>query len=37
MNNKVNHISIKSHTSKFLDDIFNVKIFDPNNIKIYEN
>ena len=36
MSNKVKDISIKSYTYWFLDDIINIKSFDPNNIKIGE-
>ena len=34
MSNKVKDISIKSDTYCFFYDIFNIKIFDPNNIKL---
>ena len=30
MNNKIKDTNIKSHTYYFLDDIINVKSFDPN-------
>ena len=36
MSNKIKDISIKSHTYYFFNDIINIKIFDPNNIKIDE-
>ena len=36
MSNKVKDISIKNHTYYFFHDIINIKIFDPNNIKIDE-
>ena len=36
MSNKVQDIDIKNHTYYFFDDIINIKIFDPNNIKIDE-
>ena len=36
MSNKFKDISIKNHTYYFFDDIINIKIFDPNNIKIDE-
>ena len=34
MSNTVKDISIKNHTYYVLDDIINIKKFDPNNIKI---
>ena len=34
MSNKIKDIDIKNHTYYFFDDIINIKIFDPNNIKI---
>ena len=34
MSNKIKDINIKNHTYYFFDDIINIKIFDPNNIKI---
>ena len=37
MGNKIIDISIKNHTYYFCNDIINIKIFDPNNIKIDEN
>ena len=37
MSNKIKDIDIKNHTYYFLDDIINIKTFDPNNIKIDEN
>ena len=36
MSNKIKDISIKNHTYYFFDDIINIKIFDPNNIKTDE-
>ena len=36
MSNKVKDINIKNHTYYFFDDIINIKVFDPNNIKIDE-
>ena len=36
MNNKIKDTNIKSHTYYFLDDIINVKSFDPNKMKIDE-
>ena len=36
MSNKVKDISIKNDTYCFFDDIININIFDPNNIKIDE-
>ena len=36
MSKKVKKISIKNHTYYFFNDVINVKIFDPNNIKIDE-
>ena len=36
MSNIFKVISIKSHTYYFLDDIINIKIFDPSNIKTDE-
>ena len=36
MINEFKDISIKNHTYYFSDDIFNIKNFDPNNIKINE-
>ena len=36
MSNKVKYISIKNCTYYFFKDIVNIKIFDPNNIKIVE-
>ena len=36
MSKKVKDISIKNHRYYFFDDIINIKIFDPNNIKIDE-
>ena len=33
MSYKVEHIVMKNHTNYFLDDIINIKNFDPNNIK----
>ena len=37
MSNKIKDIDIKNHTYYFLDDIINIKTFDPNNIKIDED
>ena len=34
MSSKFKAIDIKNHTYNFSDDIINIKIFDPNNIKI---
>ena len=34
MSNKVNDISIKTHTYYFFNNIINIKNFDPNNIEI---
>ena len=36
MSNKVKCIDIKNHTYYFINDITNIKNFDPNNIKIDE-
>ena len=36
MSNKVKDVDIKNNTYYFLNDIINVKNFDPNNIKISE-
>ena len=36
MSKKIKDISIKNHTYYFFNDIINIKIFDPNNIKIDE-
>ena len=36
MSNKVKDVDIKNNTYYFLNDIINVKSFDPNNIKINE-
>ena len=36
MSNKVEDISIKNHIFFFLDDIINIKHFDPNSIKMDE-
>ena len=36
MSNKVKEIDIENQTFYFFDDIINIKIFDPNNIKIDE-
>ena len=36
MSNKVKDVDIKNNTYYFLNDIINVKNFDPNNIKINE-
>ena len=36
MSNKVINIDIKNHTYYFFNDITNIKISDPNNIKIDE-
>ena len=36
MSNKVKDMSIKNHTCYFFDDVINIEIFDPNNIKIHE-
>ena len=36
MSNKVKPLSMKNHTFYFLDDIINIKNFDPNNIKTDE-
>ena len=36
MSNKVRDIHIKNRTGHFFNDIIDVKIFDPNNIKIDE-
>ena len=36
MSNIVKGIKIKIHAYDFFDDIFNIKDFDPNNIKIDE-
>ena len=36
MSNKVKDISIKNHTYYFVDDISNVKYFNPNNFKLDE-
>ena len=37
MRNKVNDIDIKNPKYYFLNNIINIKSFDPNNIKIDEN
>ena len=37
MSNKVKDIDIKNCTYYFFNDVINIKIFDPNNIKIDEN
>ena len=37
MGNKSKEIDIKIHTCNFLDDIINIKKFDPNKVKIDEN
>ena len=37
MGNIVKHINIKIHAYDFLDDIINIKNFDPNNVKIDEH
>ena len=37
LKNKRKKIDIKSQTYSFFDDIFNLKNFDPNNVKIDEN
>ena len=34
MSNTIKDIDTKNHTYYFFDDIINIKIFDPNNIKI---
>ena len=34
MSNKVKDISIRNHIYYFSEDIMNIRIFDPNNIKI---
>ena len=34
MSNKFKNINIKNHTYYFFNDTINIKIFDPNNIKI---
>ena len=36
MSNKVTDITIKDHTYYFFNDVINIKVFDPNNIKIDE-
>ena len=36
MSNKVKEIDTENQTFYFFDDIINIKIFDPNNIKIDE-
>ena len=36
MSNKVKYIDIKNCRHYFFNDIFNIKHFDRNNIKIYE-
>ena len=36
MSNKVKYIDLKDRTYYFFDDSINMKIFDPNNIKIDE-
>ena len=36
MSIKVKYVSIEKHTYYFFDDVINIKIFDPNNIKIDE-
>ena len=36
MSNEVKDIDIKDRTNYFLNDIINIKIFDPNNIKTDE-
>ena len=36
MSNKVKYIDLKDRTHYFFDDSINIKIFDPNNIKIDE-
>ena len=36
MSNKVKDISIKNYTYYFIDDIINIKHFDPNNVKTDE-
>ena len=37
MSNNAKDINIKNHTYYFLDDIINIKEFDPINTKIDEN
>ena len=34
MSNKIKNININNHKQYFLDDIFNINSFDPNNIEI---
>ena len=36
MSNNVKDIKIKNHTYYFFDDIFDIKEFEPNNIKLDE-
>ena len=36
MSNKVKYVDLKDRTHYFFDDSINIKIFDPNNIKIDE-
>ena len=36
MSNKFKDMRIQKHTYYFFDDIINIKIFDPNNIKTDE-
>ena len=36
MSNKVKDIYIKNRTYYFFDDVTNIKIFDPNNVKVDE-
>ena len=36
MSNKMEYMNIKSNTYYFIDDIINMKNFDPNNIKLNE-
>ena len=36
MSNKIKNIDIRNHTYYFFDDTINIKIFDPNDIKIHE-
>ena len=36
MSNNVKDINIKNRTYHFFDDIFSIKEFDPNNVKLDE-
>ena len=37
MSNKIRDIDTKKHTYQIFDDIMDIKVFDPNNIKIDKN